>query len=502
MARLLAIEWDSREARVVVAQARRGDFVLEQAFAIDLRPAEGMEARPESSLGKALSAALAERKIERGEVLVAVGRTNIELRKLTLPPAPADEQPDLVRFQALKQFTTLGDDWPIDFVPLQGENSGQLSVLAAAISPELVAQIRATCSAATLEPKRLVLRPFAAAALLRRRRSVDGCVLVVDMLADEADLTVVNSGNVELIRTVRLPSSSEPEDQARFMSGEIRRTIAAASNQLAGRKVERVVICGDSLDHAILRTQIEQLPGLSVELFDPFEGVALASDAQAIRPPHVGRYAPLLGILVCEASGAAHDIDFLNPRRRPPAPSHRRRNTIMAAVAAVVVLMIAFYYWQAYSELDHQVVTLAKEISLLKDDSKRLDPILTRTANVDEFVAGDVTWLDELRILSERFLPPEEAIVGQLTMSPTPRGGAGGAMTLEGHVRSSSHLVQLESKLRDEQHKVSLGNGRVDEKNRGLPWKFDGSIGVTTSDDDTPNKPGPRPATRPGRTER
>ena len=133
-------------------------------------------------------------------------------------------------------------------------------MLAAAISPDLVRQIRSTCAAAALEPKRLALRPFAAAALLRRRRGVEGCLLVVDMLADGADLSVVNAGNVELIRTVRMPSSGDADELARFMTGEIRRTIAAASNQLAGRKVERVIICGDSLDHALLRGQIEQLP--------------------------------------------------------------------------------------------------------------------------------------------------------------------------------------------------------------------------------------------------
>lgn len=497
MARLLALEWDSREVRVVVGQKRRGAFVLEQAFAIELRGgASGDAIGTDANPGKLLAAALAERKIERGEALVAVGRGNIEVRPLTLPPAPADEQPDLVRFQALKQFTTLGEDWPLDFAPFQREGTDQLSVLAAAISPELVAQIRATCVAAELVPTRVVLRPFAAAALLRRRRTSAECVLVVDLLADEADLTIVDAGSVSLIRTTRLPGAGEPDEHAKFMTGEIRRTIAAASNQL-GRKVERVVICGDAQDHGVLRAQLAQLPGVTVELFDPFEGVELADDAQAVRPQHVGRYAPLLGMVTCEASGAAHDIDFLNPRRRPPPPNRRRRNTLIGAGVGVATLLVGGYYWIGYAELDGRVNSLNKDVAALKEDLKKLEPTVARATNVDDFEAGAITWLDELSRLSEKFLPPEDAIMGQLSMSPAPRGATGGVMTLDGHVRSSSHLVQLETQLRDEQHRASLGNGRFDDKKKVLPWKFDGSVAVGATTEE-PAKATPRPAARTG----
>ena len=107
--------------------------------------------------------------------------------------ATDDELPDMVRFQASRQFSTLGDDWPLDFVPVGSTAESGGSVLAAAISPRLVAQIEQTCEAAGLNPSRFVLRPFAAASLLCRRddRPESRVRMMIDLLSDEADLTVL-----------------------------------------------------------------------------------------------------------------------------------------------------------------------------------------------------------------------------------------------------------------------------------------------------------------------
>ena len=80
MPRLLALEWNTTEARMVVALARAGQFVVEQAFSFAFTPPEGEAAATESSIGRQIAAALEARGIRRAETLVAVGRTNIELR--------------------------------------------------------------------------------------------------------------------------------------------------------------------------------------------------------------------------------------------------------------------------------------------------------------------------------------------------------------------------------------------------------------------------------------
>ncbi|HZN32504.1 MAG TPA: hypothetical protein VFB80_01750, partial [Pirellulaceae bacterium] len=146
MSRLVALEWDAKEARVVVGRKRGTALVVEQAFAAPLpQKAEGSAA--EADIGGAIAKALSERGLSRVEALVAVGRASIELKFLSTPPVPPEELPELVRFQALRQFTSLGDDWPLDFVPLGPTADGGTNVLAAAISADLVGQMKKTCSA-------------------------------------------------------------------------------------------------------------------------------------------------------------------------------------------------------------------------------------------------------------------------------------------------------------------------------------------------------------------
>lgn len=128
MAKLLALEWGLREARVAVARTQGGSIVVEHAFGVDLGPRDPGQTFSDDTIGGKLAPALASRGIGRTETLVAVGRASIELRQLALPPCPLEELPDLVRFQALRQFTTIGEDWPIDFVYLDTAEDNTFSV--------------------------------------------------------------------------------------------------------------------------------------------------------------------------------------------------------------------------------------------------------------------------------------------------------------------------------------------------------------------------------------
>src|SRR5688500_17758540 len=116
MAQLLAIEWDAREARLAIGRTRGKELTIEHALAVLLGARE--DGTADSSIGSQIANELRRRGVGRVETLVAVGRANIELKQLSLPPAPEEELPELVRFQALRQFTTIGEDWPLDFVRL------------------------------------------------------------------------------------------------------------------------------------------------------------------------------------------------------------------------------------------------------------------------------------------------------------------------------------------------------------------------------------------------
>lgn len=477
MPRLLAIEWDNREARIAVARTRGADAVVEHAFSVDLAPRDPDETGASVNVGERIAAALAARRVGRCEALAAVGRSSIELRRLTLPPAPPDEIPDIVRFQAMRDFAGLGEDWPLDYVPLDGAPAesgdaagGATSVLAAVIAPKVVAQIRETCETAGLDMQRLVLRPFAAASLLRRVRPSGECRMLVDLLGDEADLTVLIGPNVVFVRTVRLPAV-EDEAQLRALLGEARRTVAAAQNQLGGQRVDRIVLCGERSRLQAIESVAQEQLSIPVESFDPFSAVETDGDLKQGLPDRPGRFVPLLGMLLDEAAQARHDIDFLNPRRRPTPPSQRRKYALLGSAAAAVVLAGVFLVWRQQATLDQEINTLKQEVANLDQKVAKMSELQAKTAEIDAFVQSDVTWLDELKAVSQKLPPGEQVLLSRLRAMPSPDGG--GQLILDGYAQTSSDITNMVRALQHEGREVSGKGGQENEQRSDYPWRFD-----------------------------
>ena len=487
MIRLVALEWDGKEARIALARARGKSVVLEQAFVVELPRREATGAVAESDAGAKIASALAQHGISRGDVLVAVGRANIELRFLSTPPVPPEELPDLVRFQALRQFSTLGEDWPLDFVPLGPNSDGGINVLAAAISPELVKQLKLTCTAAGLNVARLVLRPFAAASLLRRQAPDARCRMIVDLLNDEADLTVVIGDQVVFPRTVRLPTTADAESLSRALLGEARRTIIAAQNQLGGRPVEQVVIFGDSKHHAAVKAILERELSIEVQLFDPLASIEVSAEVRDKLPEFPGTFAPLLGMLLDEAASESHAIDFLHPRERPKAPDRRRQYAIAGAAAGALALMIVGWIWLGLWGQSSEIKRLTAERDKLTKLAKQGERSRTHAAKLEEFLAADINWLDKLHTLSERFPPAEKARVDDLYATGLVAGG--GRATIQGYADDDSTIFEMEASVRDPEHSIQGSGGKFDAEASTLPWRFKEVITVAA--------PTERPAVKP-----
>ncbi|MGH7134844.1 MAG: type IV pilus biogenesis protein PilM, partial [Pirellulales bacterium] len=405
MPRLLALEWDNREVRVAVATPRGGDAVIEDAFIIPL-PQQTGDADADQSVSDAIAAALAQRHLGRVTALTAVGRAGIELKSLSLPPAPDEELPDLVRFQAMREFNTLSDDWPLDFISMAAQPGAPRKVLAAAVSPDLVEQIRQTCLRAKVTPERLVLRPCAAASLLARARweAPARVKLLVDLLAEDADLTVLVDGDVAFLRTVRLSG-----DAPATLVGEIRRTVAAARNQIGGLNIEAVYVCGG--EHSELAAQIEKQLGIVTHNFDPFSGLTLSGTLKRSLPPTSGRFAPVLGMLLDEAQHERHTIDFLNPRRRPPPPS-RRRKIIWSATAACLLLAAVFsWIHSSLAALDDKIAELSTRSKGLDKTVEKAKEMERAAREISAWADADVNWLDELRELALDMPPARDVLL-------------------------------------------------------------------------------------------
>lgn len=484
MARTLAIEWDRGEIRCLVGRGLGGTaLAVDQATSLALSRVDDGRKRTAAEVGQELRSALAQAGIRAAAALVGVSRAAVELRQLSLPPAPDEELPELVRHQASREFTALTDETVLDFVPLGSGDQSQRVVVAAALSEEQLAFVREVCAAAGIKPQRLLLCPYAAGSLLARRHG-EGIILLVDPQEDETDLTVLAGGDVLLCRTVRSEKRSAGDDEPAndvaepsSLIAEIRRTAIAVQNQAGGGTVATIYVCGTAETGQDLVGQLRSELEIPVEWFDPWDGVQAGRSLQAQPPGNPGRFAALLGMLADEAQGRQRGFDFLNPRRRPE-PVNRRRLAVMGLAAAAAVALAGLYLaWGQFAEVGDQIHRLqqrSRELDLLV---KRGAEKQSAVAAIEEWSLSDVVWLDELRDLSLRFPQPRDAVLLKLTLSARPTGG--GNIDLEGLVRDPSIVARMENQLRDEYHEIRTRRVQESVQEKTNTWKFDSVLLVS-----------------------
>jgi hypothetical protein len=332
---------------------------------------------------------------------------------------------------------------------------------------------------------RLVLRPFAAAALLSDQTSDGKCRMVVDLLRDDADLTVLIGPQVIFPRTVRLPAMAEPEALARVVLAEGRRTMIAAQNQLGGRRVEEVVIFGDGQHHSALKSLLEKELSLDVKLVDPFDKVELSPEAKASsqKLEYPGTFAPLLGMLIDEAAERRPVIDFLHPRKKPTPPDKRRIYVLAAAAVAAVLLFGLFLLQMQLWGLDDEIGSLRRQLAETESKAKASAKPKKDAEKLDQFAAGDIVWLDELARVSQQFPPATAAQVNELTARPQTKT-SGGTMTLKGVTDELRTLGQIESKLASDRHIVARRGALTDPQLQGLNLTFHNEVVVSPPPDD------------------
>jgi Tfp pilus assembly PilM family ATPase len=533
MSRLIALEWDDFEARVAVAEVRRGSMTLEQAFAVALPAAlapggtgamiSASGAHDLGAIGRRIGEALLARGVRKTRTLVAVGRANIELKNLTLPPCPPEELPELVRFQAEREFNTLGDDWPLDYIPQPGAEHEPQTVLAAAISPDLVAEIEVTCQSANLTPERLVLRPCAAASLLSRMHPSDErkLRLLVDLLADEADLTVLAGDTVVFLRTARLPHELLESDPIRALLPEIRRTIAAVQNRFQGQYITEIFLCGAGADQESLVREIGRDLNLPAELFNPLTCCALSPELQSSLPKHPSRFAPLAGMLLDETSSGSAVIDFLNPRRRPKAQSEKRKYVLPAIAAATILFAIVAWHWYELHSLEQEIIAATETLKVQESKLPLAEERVATAALIENWLNGDIVWLDELAELSQEAPTNKELIVTKFVgavpeNAAAAAGKAGpksrGTLKLDGVAQDRGIWVQLEQKLKDLEHHVTSpppnpSDQKSDVKFSKYPWQFNADVRINTPSSQPAGKalpkgqPAPAKPTAPAKSE-
>src|SRR5262249_22268653 len=141
-----------------------------------------------------------------------------------------------------------------------------------------------------LELSRLGLRPYATWHAYRKVAGSSGeaAVLVVSLAGESLELTVARGESVLFSRATLLraavDSKSTAFTPASALLGEVRRPLAAFSNQVPGVEVERLAVAaGSDEQQALIAALAANLP-IPVDRFDPFQAVDIPPDLSATLP--------------------------------------------------------------------------------------------------------------------------------------------------------------------------------------------------------------------------
>ena len=477
MGKILALDWDRHQLRYVLAMTGRRTVKVLAASAVPMlmTQEEGdSESRPDPA--STLRARL-RRKGSRVPALIGVDRASIETMTLTLPPATDVELPELVLNQAMRESPSVTEDTPLDFLPQNDDPGEPRDVLVATLAPDAMRQIKHACAQAGIKPARMLMRPYASASLFLRSEPAEGgeATLLVNLVGDEVDLTVVAAGKIVFTRTARIPHSDDREETDRRVLAEISRTLTVAmQHQIGDQAVRQICLCGARSDHQGLVDGAGEQFDMPVIALDPFDTVGIARE---LVPREPGSFASLLGMLLDEAHGAQHAIDFLNPRKVPTPPSRRK---LYIGVAALLVIG-GLYVWDEQSaelkKLDATVTALTQKYKEREQLASQAAAQIQMASALRAWHSTEINWLDEMRDMSVRFPSGRDMVVLRMNLSPG-RGGRGGAVTFSGLARDPKILVGMEKEMRDTFHDIS--SKRLMERGPGgdLAWSFETSMTV------------------------
>lgn len=457
MPKKIAFDWDEIELRWIIGQVSgNGRVRVTDAAVVPLENTSPIEV---------VRSVVKEHGLNDVRALVAIGRGNAELRELKLPPVPEEELPDMVRFQAIRTFASSGDSATVDFLVTSKAESG-IELIAAAIGPNKLNEIRKTCEAAGLVAGRVALRPLSAAALYLTHagHSTTGDFVLVDLLAGDAEIVIARDGHVIFVRTVRMPT--DESTRPRVLAGELRRSLVACG---AGGTPERVVLWGRASVHVDDQRLLAEAANCPVELLDPFDLVDVDPKLESRLPQHVGRLAPLVGLMVADELHGDRLIDFINPRKRIDEEANPYKTAALIGVPVLVALLLGGMIFRQLGTLDAEIAELRSANAAMKPAVDAAAASSARTETIDQFLDGDVNWLDELRRLA-RTMPPSDKLIVRSVSGTTDVRSGGGKLVVSAAVTQPSVIDDFENAVRDDSHGI-IGDGVVEEKNNDA-YKF------------------------------
>lgn len=487
MSDLLVIDWDTTHVRALVGSRGGGTMRASKAA---MAPIQGDPTA--ASIVEALRPLLTQLHSGKSKVMLVLGSRDVQCRLLRVPPVPKDELPDVVRLRASTEFPTVDDSAIIDFLPLAAVGDDANTVFAARVSENNLINARNICTKLHLAPEVITMRGAGIAQLATHQLTdlAHGVHLIAALRGDELDLVGTSDGQTVAVRSVPVPSEGDVESRATAAAREMRRTIAAISSELNVKDIQSLVwIVGSEQDAEIADRCGRTLSRRVVQI-----DLRAMGESSDVWPAEAAGFAGLLG--------AGHGllsrdvpIDFLAPRKPPEKKTPITTYALAAALAAIVFLGGGWMAYSNVSKFQQKAEVAEKKKGEHEAEIEKLEPELKQAAEVEQWLATDVNWLDELDRLAMTLRPQEldnheefdldrDVLLRSIIAKQAPgRNGVGGSLTIAGAAKSQVVVKEIEEQLRDEFHQVTPGMLDEDEEEKTYVWNFRDEIAVTPNEE-------------------
>ncbi len=478
MTSFLAIQMEGTDARLLLAGTERKNVRVRQAQTVT---GDSVTERTD-----AIRSVVNSWNAQGTPLLMAIDREECELRRLTVPDVGPDELPDLVRYQAMQNFSALAPDAPLDFVSLPSPSSGR-SVLAAAISSERLQTAMAFGDSIGCPLQAMILLPCATAALAQAAYPLrnDQAQVVIRSGAGAISILVMVGPIPVLMRSVRTQGGALPDLD--ILKGEVRRTMGAAKAEQPNLRVERIVVCGSGARQRDIAKSLHGEGESDIVFLSHWPGAEESSDGLHADSEQAAGFLPLVGMVVAETQTTDTMIDFRRPRKPPVAPDNSQLYKAMA-LAGILLLLGAFLLirWQL-GKRDKDLEFVQSQINQnekpVVDSEKMIDDLHA----VENWFVNSPNWMDELQHLSLQIPPAEQVRLREVscvdqsaTSVQTMETQDRGRITLKGLLDSAATLSLMQDAIRDQNHRVESAerNQRPDEPD--YPWQFGDTIFIST----------------------
>ncbi len=446
----------------------------------ELQQVDGDAGDKEQELIGAIKALLKGIDIQKAAIVVSINCTQTVIRKVTAPYMPRAELCEGVKLESKNYFPFPIDKFIFDFEILGEiiENGIRKYELIVAVSPEqtvnkyLSLLEKAGIKASSFVPFSYALQKLAACLYLKEGETQ----CFVDIGEFDTELIVCKGKTLVFNRkipvkgpdftkvvpnTVSLPGGDEissiqilslariPLEQ---LAVEIEKSLDYYKEEGVGRKIDSVIVSGESALLGDIIKYLAQRLGAAVVLGDPLIPLKAAKEATGQRAQDAHRFALSIGAALSEGKG----LNLLPVVMKEAAGRMFKRLTIESIVIIAILLFIF-----TYVGMKIQLANFEKGISVARFELSGLQPQLKRVEAqnlASAILVDEPQWEDVFIELSN--LIPDKAYIRHLRMDDDLITMEGAVVAQDGEQILAQFILALEKGL--------LSNVKlVESKNRG-----------------------------------